>query len=177
MLVCNEARRGLISGVSFGLIALFAISICGCASPQVRKAVIHTPEAIPLTVGFVYEEKIHTIGRPFSLARCFENHLFPEVAPVFYLSRTYPNRWAALKDDLDLIVVVSNLVHGDKTRFRSSIAMRVMTSREKTIERKAVQQKTLSSDGCDTAFQGMGSLFRKALVSSSKIRAFERKQR
>ena len=170
----RNRRWGVALSMAF---AGLLLSGCATGKPE-RNAMITSldPDALPMTVGFVYEEDLHSAGKDFTTEDCFWDHVFPEVARVFREARMFPTRWEALQSDVELVVLGESIVYGEADHFKYSLSLRAMTLKEHTVLRESVQQKTLSLDDCEESFTGMGHVLYKALATSARMRKFVEKK-
>jgi len=163
--------------VLIALLAAGSLNMTGCATgekgaPQVT---ISTPDALPVSAGFVYREEVHAVRRSFSLESEFWEHVFPQAAQAFQVAHRFKTYDEAIRADVDLIIISKSMVHGAKKQFRFSILVTVRDHDRRLVTEEAYKEKAASARNVDIAFEAVGGELRDDLLRSREIRRVARR--
>ena len=164
----KPAKRFHPGCLAAGILALLILA--GCSTPPEAPRVLTSSLGRSLRAGFVYQEEVHAVGKPFSLADDFWSSFFPAAAAAFKESHRFDSYEEALRSDMDVLVVLDATVHGARQGCKITMEMLCRDRTEKELLHHGFREKTMTDDTAAVVFEGLGKQTADILSSERKLR-------
>lgn len=150
--------------------ALGLLLLAGCSTPPEAPRTVTTPGGRSLEAGFVYEEAVHPVGKPFSLEGLYWDSFFPEAATAFEASHRFDSYEEALRSDVDVLVIGKATVHGARDGCKMTLELVCRDLSEKELLHHGFRDKKLTGETAEAVFESLGRQTAGILSEARKLR-------